>query len=524
MASTTRAPRPPGRTLASPVVLVWALLASILIALIMKATLAAPPGTVFVGTFLFVPDFYIYLSYVQQAQAGAVLLRNKLVDPSFPAVVFNLEWLVVGWLSRLLGNAPIVAYHALGLGALAANVALVDRWLVRAGLPPSRRLAGLLLVFTGGGLGGVLALVASPEVAQTYALDLYAGLYPFLEVIGNPHFVLGTTLLVASLSAFALRRPSWGVLLGTVLALVRPYDAVLVCGVEGLAVVILAPPRAWPRRLLTVAAIFPALAYDLWAFMWAPGSQVFAGDFWKAFQPPATALAVSLGPAVLIAVTVLRLPHSRNDEATRHRLYLGLWFLLAILVEILRPVTFAFQLMAGVGLPLLALGAIGLASFHRRALTIAVPPFACSAVVLTLICAIPQPHVNVPSSRWQVASTLRPLCRPGQVVLAPSDIGSYVGGFTACWPFVSHGAAPGYLKREAALRRFGVSSDAERAAFLERRCIAYFVAPAVWTNGGLPPVAPYHLAGRTTGVEPLAVYARDPASPCPGARAATAGP
>jgi hypothetical protein len=106
------------------------------------------------------------------------------------------------------GQRP--AYHALGLGALAANVALVDRWLVRAGLPPSRRLAGLLLVFTGGGLGGVLALVASPEVAQTYALDLYAGLYPFLEVIGNPHCVVGTTLLVSSLSAFALRQPSAG--------------------------------------------------------------------------------------------------------------------------------------------------------------------------------------------------------------------------------------------------------------------------------------------------------------------------
>ena len=236
---------------ARPVALTWILLAGVSGALLVRAVLASPPGTVFVGTLYYVDDFYNYLSYVQQAEDGALVFGNKLASPDLPPALVNLEWLVVGWLSVLLGGAPLVAYRLLGLGALAGFVVVVDRWLVRGGLPPPRRLAALLLVFTGGGLGGLL--VTTGWIGPLRPYDLAAGLYPFVETVANPHFVIGTTLLAAALGAFAGDRPLLGVTLGNVLALVRPYDAALLAAVQGVAILLRWPAREWPRRLLPLA-------------------------------------------------------------------------------------------------------------------------------------------------------------------------------------------------------------------------------------------------------------------------------
>ncbi len=169
---------------ARPVVLVFLLLAAVSASLALRAWLLAPKGTVFVGTFYYVDDFYNYLSYVEQAERGAVVFRNKLVDPSRGPSLVNLEWLAVGWLSALLGGSPLVAYRVFGLAALAALIIGADRWLARCGLAASRRLAGLLLVFTGGGFGG--ALLALGRLPGERAFDVRTGAFPFVEAIANP--------------------------------------------------------------------------------------------------------------------------------------------------------------------------------------------------------------------------------------------------------------------------------------------------------------------------------------------------
>src|SRR5437773_8501351 len=145
-------PDAPART----VFLVWLLLTMLTGALFLRAHLGGPTGYRFVGTFYFVGDFYNYLSYVQQAEDGAFLLRNKLASADQPAILVSLEWWLVGRLSALLGRRPVLAYHVFGaLGSL-AFVALAERWLRRAGLPPASRAAALVLAFIGGGAGALL--------------------------------------------------------------------------------------------------------------------------------------------------------------------------------------------------------------------------------------------------------------------------------------------------------------------------------------------------------------------------------
>jgi hypothetical protein len=179
-------------------------------------------------------------------------------------------------------------------------------------------------------------------------------------------------------------------------------------------------------------------------------------------------------------------------------------------------VSFSLQFLAGVGVPLLALGAIGLGRMPRGVLEAAVPLFAGTAVMVTWLQLHPNPYRNVPADRWRVAAALEPLCRPGELVLAPSDIGLYVGGLTACWPWVSHGASPEHAPREAATGAFYASTPAARARFLDEICVTHVVVPRAWPAGGLPVDAPYRRRVEVDGAGGgLAVYSRDEAAPCP---------
>ena len=489
--------------------LVFLLLAAVSVSLALRAWLAPPKGTVFVGTFYYVDDFYNYLSYVEQAERGALVFRNKLADPALAPSLVNLEWLAVGWVSALLGGHPLLAYRVFGLVALAALVLGIDRWLVSSGLPPDRRLAGLLLVSTSGGLGGLFLLLG--WLPGERALDVRTGAFPFVEAIANPHFVAGTALLLAALGAFAARRGGLGAALGTALALVRPYDAALLAGVEGLAVLLTVPAREWPRRLLPVLALAPALAYDAWLFLASPGFSVFSSPRYAAPPPSAGDLALALGPALLLALLAIRM---RERKGAGHRLRLALWAALALIAVVLRPVSFSLQLLVGIGVPLLALAAVGLAQWPRGALEASVPLMATTAAVVTWLCATPGPASHAPAGRWGVATALREACRPGDVALAPPDIGLYIGGLSPCWPWVSHAAAPGHDARAAAVRRFyGEATPGERADLLDDACAALVVLPSRVPPGWLGAGAPYRALPSAHG-NGLAVYRRDPAAAC----------
>jgi hypothetical protein len=294
-----------------------------------------------------------------------------------------------------------------------------------------------------------------------------------------------------------------------VLALVRPYDAALLAGVEGLAVLVSWPAREWPRRLLPVVALVPALAYNAWVFLLSPGFRIFSSPIYATSGPSLLELAIAVGPAALAALTAARMRERGHESERRHRLYLVLWAALAILMVVLRPVSFSLQFLAGVGVPLLSLGAIGLGRMRRGALETAVPLFAGTAVVVTWLQLHPNPYRNVPADRWRVAAALRSVCRPGELVLAPSDIGLYVGGLSACWPWVSHSASPEHTSREAATRRFYASTPAERGRFLDEVCPTHVVVPRAWSAGGLPPGAPYRHRLAVDGPGGgLAVYSR----------------
>jgi len=503
MADPPAPPAPPGTRPAAgwkPVILVGLLLAALSTAPYVRAFLSPPPGLAFVGFFWFDDDAYNYLSFVQQAEAGAALFHNKLVLEDHPAVLFNLEWWTVGVLSRLLGGHPLIAYRMFGMAALVALVLGIDRWLLGAGLPRSHRLPALLLVTTGAGLGGVRFLLGAPVER---CLDLTTGFFPILEVLSNPHFVAGTALLLWALLAHAAPAGARSFLaasaLGTALGLTRPYDLVVLAAIRTVVVALAVPVREWWRHGAAMAALLPVAAYNYWVFYRQPAFTFYTKA--EYVFPTRADFAWSLGPAAVLGLAALgagSVPTFREGHAGVARLHFAVWCAIAVVVFALRPVHFSLQFLVGVGLPLLALAAIGLGRLpvgYTIGAALALSSTAVAAMWLTL-----QPTLGAyaPAERIALAWELRRDCRAGDRLVAPADIGLWAGGYTACRAFTSHAIEPAHGERLEAVRMFYEQGDpAGRAAFLERVCATHVVLPAS------RPAA--HWVDRRIGLEPVAV-------------------
>ncbi len=468
-------------TRAGPLLVVWLLVAAWVNVPYLRAAASPPPGRVFAGTFHWLDDFYNYVSYVQQAEDGAFLFQNKLEPAPHSALLVNLEWWATGRLSAALGHRPFLAYRLFGVLASLALLAAAEAWLSRAGLPASHRLGALLLVATGGGLGGLIFELTHRPVGDS--LDLSTGCFPFMGFLANPHFTAGTALLMWGLLAFE-RGSSWlGAALGTVLALVRPYDVVTLGAVRTLSVAAVEPPRRWLRLLLPLLGLLPALAYDVWVFFFA--GPTFAGIRARYAFPPATLFVWALAPAAALAVFAPS--PSRADPQGRARIHLWIWVGLGLAIILLRQEGFSGQLLVGLGAPLLILAALALARWPPAITAVVAVAFASTAVVATRIVLQPDPHWFPPRDLMEAAEALRPLCRPGDVLYAPPDISLYAIGRSACRAAVAHEAAHGFAERSAEMRSFYREATPEtRRQVLDRLGITHLALPG---DAGPEPVA-----------------------------------
>jgi hypothetical protein len=154
------------------------------------------------------------------------------------------------------------------------------------------------------------------------------------------------------------------------------------------------------------------------------------------------------------------------------------WSVVGLLILVSQPVSYSLQFLAGIGLPLLALGALGLARWPAGVTMFAALAFSSTAFFAVRIVLSNQPRWFVPSERIEVALAMRPSCRPGDLLLAPPDIGLYAIGLSACKAYLSHFIVTEFEARNEEARRFYEAGDsAWRARFLEAHCITHVVVP-----------------------------------------------
>jgi hypothetical protein len=484
-----------------------------------RAWALPPRGTAFLGFFYSIPDVYRYLSYVQQAEDGQFFFANKLHPaPHRPSLV-NLEWWLVGRMSALMGHHPTLAYRFFGAAATLALLLAVDRWLRRSGLPEGHRFAALLLVFTGGGFGGLLFHRLGPPAWRF--LDLTTGLFPFVSVLVNPHFVAATALLLWALWAFERAEDGRGaalaVALGSALVLVRPYELPLLVGIRGLVVVTTRPPRTWARAALPLLALAPAFAYAWWVLVINPAFAEFAAVGYG--LPSAAHIALALAPAAGAALAGLSFLWRRTRLADRPALAGWLAWPVAVVALLLLPFGFVFQSATNVGLPFLALLALGLARRPPAATLFAALCLSSTGLVGIQLLLEDNPNWFVLRERLEAARALRTDCRRGDLLLAPADIGLYANAHSACRAWVAHLGVAGASEREEDVERFYAGSPAERAAWLERSCVRFALLPG---DQGIRPEAflgsatPFRRVGVVgTVAHAIGLYARDGPVPCP---------
>jgi hypothetical protein len=506
----------------------WAILVSATLWPWLQATVLPPRGLRFLGTFFYFDDYYNYLSFVQQAADGAFAFRSKLI-PGSPATLVNLEWWLVGRLSTVLGDAPHVAYRIFGIVSAFALVMVADRWLKRGGLPQPHRLAALTLIGFGAGFGGFRAL-AGARVHE--CPDVIFGMFPFVEVLTSPHFVAATALLAWSLLLLVLpRRPQHtvvGVLLGTVLGLVRAYDLVLLLAIFVATVLATERAASWPRRLLwPVLGLMPVLLYDVHVYFIQPYFRTYGHEYFiplaQNFASPVLALLTGLGPATAMAALAWRSPGVQGSDGRRARAALTCWAgaALAALLASFVPHSPAFlqQCVVGMGLPLLVLAALGLAPYPRG-WTLAATALLGSTAFFTLRAASsPSPEWYEPQEVLEPAHAFRHLCRPGDIVVAPEPMGLYAAGLSACDSYVGHDMEPHHISRRQRLNGiYTAAAAADRARLLDETCASFIVFPgsvATIPVAWLGPATPFRLVGTVEiGENRVGLYGRPRPARC----------
>jgi hypothetical protein len=508
-----------GWAVARPVLACWTFVGLVTTAPYVVAAAVPPPGRAFAGTFHWIDDFYNYVSFVQQAEDGRFVYQNKARLEEHPPALVNLEWWTVGGLSRACGRRPFLAYRLFSLAVLAGFLLAADRALRRLGLPSSRRLPALLLVATGGGLGGLLFELTPRPVSR--CADLSLGLFPFLEILANPHWLAATWLFLETLLAFdGSRAGSWrAVGLATVLGLVRPYDLVLVTAVLAASILLSTPARDWLRSFVPLLGLVPVALYNYWVFIAIPTFAAYSDTrYWMA---PTGDFLLGLGPAAIVALSILRVPAGSDGErALRVRLWA--WAGLAFVVVVARPVNFSQQFTIGAGLPLLLLAAVGASRARPWVLAGLVAALGTTAVVALRIVSRTDPNWHVPAYRRHAALAMRGTCRPGDLAFSPADIGLYTIGLTACRAFVSHPFAPGFEERQAQARAFyGDMPPPARMALLDAWRATHLVLPGdagpraqAWL-GESSPFTLIARVGRLPGMASVYLRRRGPVPPPP---------
>lgn len=418
-----------------------------------------PRGKVFGGAFFYEDDFHQYISCVEQAMRGRFLFANKFDVRHQAPYVVNLEWWLGGVLARLLGERPILGFHALRPLALLVFVSGAAR-LIRRADPDGKRLAwALLLFFSASGLG---ALRLWQGAIGWHIPDLLMAMYPWHQSLTSAHTAFGAGLALWALALHLEWRAGesrWPVWLPVVwaLGLVRPYD-VLTFGVTAGSLLLLdlrhRERRAgFVRGALALAGLLPVFAYYYWMTQVQTSLRGWTGVQSGDLNPPAREFLWALAPALVLIALAHWKTRALSASAGRDvRIAAGIWagFLILLVLFYSAPLMKTFVATLGVMTVLLA----ALATPGRWL------PWAALALSPTSLFLFwrvlnPSPTSFFPADYVRAADLLASRCAPGDVALAPTDLSLLIASLSSCHVALGHrGMTPEYPLRVEEGNRF----------------------------------------------------------------------
>lgn len=260
-------------------------MALLLSALILLPTLigfALKPAGLYLGIQYNFDDHMVYAGWMRQAMEGRILFENRFTTDPQPGLTLHLYFLVLGWVSKVVGIP--VATHAARVGFTFLSVILLGRLLEAVSKDNFQRKISLALAIFGGGLGFIVwhnfgVAIVKPlggplagwmlsrlptDVWQPEGYFFYSALTNSLFMV-SLCLILGTFLNV--LQARNNKAAIWrGAICFGVLMNIHSYDVLLVSLVMlGVPVALFKSEtlsRQWVLRALLIA--LGAVPFALW--------------------------------------------------------------------------------------------------------------------------------------------------------------------------------------------------------------------------------------------------------------------
>lgn len=346
----------------------------VLVLLLFLATVTSVPyvlgsatgweGSSFDGVLTFREDTHAYMAFARQAWEGKLLFANPFAVEPHDGALFNIEWLVLGWLGAVFGvlfeGAPslLLGLHAVRLLGIVLLVLSLNRWCRTLFSSAGLARIALLAVLFGGGFGWWMSMPSLlPSGHEFRLLDLWAGVHPFFWMLLAPHFLVAQALTLFALwygvratrnggSADGKRAAALAFLVG----LVRPFDAAVLAGTSILFA--FTGGREWRRRLFLLAGAAPPLLYQAWLFTSHPTFAAW-GEQNIALPPQPGSLAAALGLMAVAFPLVLGRWMRKGPAGGDPGRLLACAFLSALfLLYAYPPLRFTFQVLPALAMPL----------------------------------------------------------------------------------------------------------------------------------------------------------------------------
>lgn len=330
------------------------------------AARSSPPGKVFMGMLLDVPDHLQYFSWMRELSVQWFSANKLTPEPNQP-LFFNLLWLILGRIGRAMHWTYARTFQLLRIMALVVYAPLVYQF-CRWYFPETRnrRLAFLVITF-GAGFGWVMVVMKyllHQEIA--YPLALYvAEPNSFLSLLAYPHFSLALLYLGVFLLYLRFetsRKYGWTIaagLLGFLIGWMHAYDLILVYAVLGTYALLTWLRQArFPLRLAAGLVIvgllsFPPALYSYLLTAQDPIWQQVLAQFANAgvFTPPPFLLIVLMGFAFLLALySAVKDGILLFRSLDREYLFIFGWFMVSFALVYL-PVDFQIHMLNGWQIP-----------------------------------------------------------------------------------------------------------------------------------------------------------------------------
>ncbi len=460
---------------------------------------AANDNLVFNGFIINIPDNYSYIGKMREGWMGS--WQFSMLSSSIPPGknYLYLFYIFLGHVARWLGLPLVFTFHAArGLGVILLWHQLsrfVEVYLERHDAK-TKNIALLLLCF-GSGIGWVAVIFGG------YTGDFWIPeAYPFLSMYANPHFPLGTALVVDFLvqlqKPFVRKDVIPLALKGMLLGITMQFGVVVAGIVAGLT-------QAWEM----IKKQHPVRWWMLWFFI--PGGLVLIYQFivlrsdpvlreWDiqniTLTPSIWNILVSFSPALLLAIGII-IYLIKSGHVAEYKL-LVVWSAAGLILAY-----FPFQLqrrfLLGYYIPAASLGAIaiGWAYQQNKRLVRIIAMLAVTASFITNLVVISStiqeigkrnPDLFYPVS-MQTAFEWMLVNRPSEsVVLAAPRTGAFIPGETG-WRVVygHHVETPNAHNTQLTLEQifYGMKSTDEIMEFIETIGADYvFIGPLERKFGG----------------------------------------